>query len=62
MLKTLLILFLLIENIFAGPTTTTTATAYNHVCASGCVASLVACYAAAGFVFGKLKMNITNMF
>ncbi len=61
MLKTLLILFLLIENIFAGPTTTT-ATVYNHVCASGCVASLVACYAAAGFVFGKLKMNITNMF
>ncbi len=59
MLKTLLILFLLIENIFAGPTT---ATVYNHVCASGCVASLVACYAAAGFVFGKLKMNITNMF
>ncbi len=61
MLKTLLILFLLIENIFAGPTTTT-ATVYNHVCASGCVASLVGCYAAAGFIFGKLKMNITNMF
>ncbi len=45
MLKTLLILFLLIENIFAGPIA-------SAICASGCAAVVTACYAAAGFVFG----------
>ncbi len=54
MLKTLLIIFLLIENIFAGPVA-------SAICASGCATLVVACYAAAGFVFGKLKINIINL-
>jgi hypothetical protein len=55
MLKKLLILFLLIENIFAGPIA-------GAICSAGCAALVTACYAAAGFVFGKLKINITNIF
>jgi hypothetical protein len=46
MLKIFLILFLLIGNIYAGPIA-------SAICASGCAAVVVACYAAAGFVFGK---------
>ena len=46
MLKTFLILFLLINNIFAGP-------AASAICSAGCAAVVVACYGAAGVVFGK---------
>ena len=46
MLKTFLILILLINNIYAGP-------AAGAICSAGCAAVVVACYGAAGVVFGK---------
>ena len=39
-------LFLSIGNIYAGPTA-------GAICSAGCAAVVVACYGAAGVIFGK---------
>jgi len=44
-------MFLLIGNIFAGPTA-------SAICSAGCACLATSCYAAAGFVFGKILKKL----